>query len=129
MLNKRVRRKEAFEGITRTEGGRKEVGLAEGMEREDQAKTHPSQGERERETEMETVGGGRGRVRWFGLFPSEFSLCGSVELFLLWKNSLSLCPNFFLRSSLTQIFCQFMFSGVCRRSTAFRIFCLSSLWL
>lgn len=58
----------------RTGGGRKEVGLAQAVEREEQVSSHPSERERRGETgrcrEMEIVGGRKRRVRRMDLFFS-----------------------------------------------------------
>lgn len=78
----------------RTGGGRKEVGLARAVERVDQTRS-PSERERGRETERDGKSGREkpteeGEKR---RGEGESFLCGSVELFLLWKNVFSVFPS------------------------------------
>lgn len=62
------------------------------------------------------------------LFSPGFSLCGSVELFLLWKNFPSFSVYLFLplHSSLTQFFCLSQFISLC---TIFHVLSFLSLSL
>lgn len=134
-------KRERWKCVQRTGGGRKEVGLARAMEREEQARSK-TMGERERrrdagrwkewEGEREWRRETERRVRRLDLSSPGFCLCGSVELFLFWKNfpSFSLCLFLPLHSSLTQFFCPSQFISL--QSSALSAFCLRfsfPLWL